>query len=36
MAENVKPTRKNLMRIKDRIKLSERGHDTLEQKKEMG
>jgi V/A-type H+-transporting ATPase subunit D len=34
MAENVKPTRKNLMRIKDRIKLSERGHDTLEQKRD--
>ena len=30
MAEDVKPTRKNLMAIEDRIELSERGHDTLE------
>ncbi|MFW6153424.1 MAG: V-type ATP synthase subunit D, partial [Halobacteriota archaeon] len=28
MAEDVKPTRKNLMEIEDRIELSERGHDT--------
>ncbi|MFB6156601.1 MAG: V-type ATP synthase subunit D, partial [Haloferacaceae archaeon] len=27
MAEDVKPTRKNLMEIEDRIELSERGHD---------
>ncbi|MFB6252550.1 MAG: V-type ATP synthase subunit D [Halobellus sp.] len=34
MAEDVKPTRKNLMAIEDRIQLSERGHDTLEQKRD--
>ena len=34
MAEDVKPTRKNLMEIDDRIELSERGHDTLEQKRD--
>ena len=34
MAEDVKPTRKNLMAIEDRIALSERGHDTLEQKRD--
>jgi V/A-type H+-transporting ATPase subunit D len=34
MAEDVKPTRKNLMAIDDRIELSERGHDTLEQKRD--
>ena len=34
MAEDVKPTRKNLMAIEDRIDLSERGHDTLEQKRD--
>jgi V/A-type H+-transporting ATPase subunit D len=34
MAQDVKPTRKNLMQIKDRIELSERGHDTLEQKRD--
>ncbi|WP_435100570.1 V-type ATP synthase subunit D [Halarchaeum sp. P4] len=34
MAEDVKPTRKNLMEIEDRIDLSERGHDTLEQKRD--
>ena len=34
MAEDVKPTRKNLMQIEDRIELSERGHDTLEQKRD--
>ncbi len=34
MAEDVKPTRKNLMQINDRIELSERGHDTLEQKRD--
>ena len=34
MAEDVKPTRKNLMAIEDRIELSERGHDTLEQKRD--
>jgi len=34
MAEDVKPTRKNLMAINDRIDLSERGHDTLEQKRD--
>ncbi|ALG81126.1 V-type ATP synthase subunit D [Halanaeroarchaeum sulfurireducens] len=34
MAEDVKPTRKNLMEIEDRIQLSERGHDTLEQKRD--
>ncbi|MGA9399843.1 V-type ATP synthase subunit D [Haladaptatus sp.] len=34
MATDVKPTRKNLMAIEDRIDLSERGHDTLEQKRD--
>ena len=34
MANDVKPTRKNLMAIEDRIELSERGHDTLEQKRD--
>jgi V/A-type H+-transporting ATPase subunit D len=34
MATDVKPTRKNLMEIEDRIDLSERGHDTLEQKRD--
>ncbi|MES3518237.1 MAG: V-type ATP synthase subunit D [Natronomonas sp.] len=34
MAKDVKPTRKNLMAIEDRIELSERGHDTLEKKRD--
>src|SRR6056297_1223833 len=34
MAKDVKPTRKNLMQIEDRIELSERGHDTLEKKRD--
>ena len=34
MTEDVKPTRKNLMEIEDRIELSERGHDTLEKKRD--
>ncbi len=34
MAKDVKPTRKNLMEIEDRIDLSERGHDTLEKKRD--
>ena len=34
MAKDVKPTRKNLMQIEDRIALSERGHDTLEKKRD--
>lgn len=34
MATDVKPTRKELMQIEDRIDLSERGHDTLEQKRD--
>ena len=34
MTEDVKPTRKNLMQIEDRIELSERGHDTLEKKRD--
>jgi V/A-type H+-transporting ATPase subunit D len=34
MAKDVKPTRKELMQIEDRIELSERGHDTLEQKRD--
>jgi V/A-type H+-transporting ATPase subunit D len=34
MAQDVKPTRKELMEINDRIELSERGHDTLEQKRD--
>jgi V/A-type H+-transporting ATPase subunit D len=34
MAKDVKPTRKNLMEIKERIEFSERGHDTLEQKRD--
>ncbi|MDZ7729812.1 MAG: V-type ATP synthase subunit D [Natrialbaceae archaeon] len=34
MAKDVKPTRKNLMEIEDRIDLSERGHGTLEKKRD--
>ncbi len=34
MAEDVKPTRKELMNIKERIEFSEQGHDTLEQKRD--
>jgi V/A-type H+-transporting ATPase subunit D len=34
MAKDVKPTRKELMQIDDRIDLSERGHDTLEKKRD--
>ena len=34
MATDVKPTRKNLMEIDDRIDLSARGHDTLEKKRD--
>jgi len=34
MATDVKPTRKNLMYIEERIELSERGHDTLEKKRD--
>ena len=34
MAQDIKPTRKELMEIDDRIELSERGHDTLEQKRD--
>ena len=34
MSEDVKPTRKNLMAIEDRIELSEQGHDTLEKKRD--
>jgi len=34
MAQDVKPTRKNLMQIEERIELSERGHDTLEKKRD--
>ncbi|MFB6146136.1 MAG: V-type ATP synthase subunit D [Halobacteriaceae archaeon] len=34
MAEDVKPTRKNLMEIEERIEFSEQGHDTLEQKRD--
>ncbi|PSP39325.1 V-type ATP synthase subunit D [Halobacteriales archaeon QH_7_65_31] len=34
MATDVKPTRKNLMAIEDRIELSEQGHDTLEKKRD--
>ncbi|WP_255193564.1 V-type ATP synthase subunit D [Natronobeatus ordinarius] len=34
MATDVKPTRKNLMAIDDRIDLSERGHSTLEKKRD--
>jgi V/A-type H+-transporting ATPase subunit D len=34
MADDVKPTRKELMQIEDRIDLSERGHDTLEKKRD--
>ncbi|WP_323172025.1 V-type ATP synthase subunit D [Natrialba sp. PRR66] len=34
MANDVKPTRKNLMAIEDRIELSERGHGTLEKKRD--
>ncbi len=32
--EDVKPTRKELMEIKDRIELSEQGHETLEKKRD--
>ncbi|MFB6283035.1 MAG: V-type ATP synthase subunit D [Halobacteria archaeon] len=32
--DDVKPTRKNLMEVKDRIELSEQGHDTLEKKRD--
>jgi V/A-type H+-transporting ATPase subunit D len=34
MAKDVKPTRKNLMAIEERIELSERGHNTLEKKRD--
>ncbi|MEF8907557.1 MAG: V-type ATP synthase subunit D [Haloarculaceae archaeon] len=34
MSNDVKPTRKNLMAIEERIELSERGHDTLEKKRD--
>ena len=34
MAGDVKPTRKNLMEIEERIEFSESGHDTLEQKRD--
>ena len=34
MADDVKPTRKELMEIEERIELSEQGHDTLEQKRD--
>ena len=34
MSKDVKPTRKNLMAIEDRIELSERGHNTLEKKRD--
>ena len=34
MSNDVKPTRKNLMAIEDRIELSERGHNTLEKKRD--
>jgi V/A-type H+-transporting ATPase subunit D len=34
MAEDVKPTRKNLMQIEERIEFSERGHSTLEKKRD--
>ena len=34
MAKDVKPTRKELMQIDDRIDLSERGHNTLEKKRD--
>ena len=34
MASDVKPTRKELMAIEDRIDLSERGHGTLEKKRD--
>ncbi len=34
MAKDVKPTRKNLMEIEERIDFSERGHDTLEKKRD--
>jgi len=34
MAKDVKPTRKELMNIKERIEFSEQGHDTLEQKRD--
>ncbi|WP_254765906.1 V-type ATP synthase subunit D [Salinilacihabitans rarus] len=34
MAKDVKPTRKELMQIEERIDLSERGHGTLEKKRD--
>ena len=34
MAKDVKPTRKNLMEIEDRIELSERGHGTIDKKRD--
>ena len=34
MSKDVKPTRKNLMEIRDRIEFSERGHSTLEDKRD--
>ncbi|MDZ7688949.1 MAG: V-type ATP synthase subunit D [Halobacteriales archaeon] len=34
MEDEVKPTRKDLMEIKDRIGLSEQGHETLEKKRD--
>ena len=34
MSTDVKPTRKNLMEIRDRIEFSERGHSTLEDKRD--
>lgn len=34
MSTDVKPTRKNLMEIRDRIDFSERGHSTLEDKRD--
>jgi len=32
--DEVKPTRKDLMEVKDRIELSEQGHETLEKKRD--
>lgn len=34
MSTDVKPTRKNLMEIRDRIEFSKRGHSTLEDKRD--
>ncbi|MFP4632431.1 MAG: V-type ATP synthase subunit D, partial [Halobacteriales archaeon] len=34
VAEDVKPTRKDLMEIKERIELSKQGHETLEKKRD--